>query len=61
MAYYRLYHLQNGRTRTFDEIDAADDESAVRMAEGLRRNRAAEQWCGGQKIACLPASVARES
>ena len=50
MAYYRLYHIKGAHFAGFDEIEAADDVTAVREAERLKKTGHAELWCGGRKI-----------
>jgi hypothetical protein len=39
-----------GRFVGFEEIEAADDAEAVRMAEALPDRHASELWCGKRKI-----------
>lgn len=52
MAYYRLYLLSNpdGRFVGFEEIDAADDVEAVRLAENHSGPQPLELWCGKRKV-----------
>jgi len=52
MAYYRLYLLDGpkGRFVGFEEIEAADDDEAVRHAEALPGSQARELWCGKRKV-----------
>ncbi len=57
MAYYRLYLLDgpNGRFVGFEEIEAADDDEALRRSEALPGNQARELWCGKRKVKTFPA------
>jgi hypothetical protein len=52
VGYYRLYLLDGpkGRFVGFEEIEAADDDEAVRIAEALPDVRARELWCGKRKV-----------
>jgi hypothetical protein len=52
VGYYRLYLLDgpNGRFVGFEEIEAADDVEAVRVAETLPDRQARELWCGKRKV-----------
>ena len=52
MGYYRLYLLDgpDGRFVGFEEIEAADDVEAVRLAERLPGSKARELWCGKRKV-----------
>jgi len=52
VGYYRLYLLDGpkGRFVGFEEIEAADDDEAVRMAEALPDGHARELWCGKRKV-----------
>ena len=52
MGYYRLYMLDgpNGRFVGFEEIEAADDVEAARLAEQLPGAQARELWCGKRKV-----------
>lgn len=57
MAYYRLYLLNDpdGRFIGFEEIDAADDVEAVRLAERHLGPQPLELWCGKRKVRAFPA------
>ncbi|HEY5711212.1 MAG TPA: hypothetical protein VIT38_04885 [Allosphingosinicella sp.] len=57
MAYYRLYRLgePGGRFVGFEEIEAGDDEEAVRLAESHLGRRALELWSGKRKVRAFPA------
>jgi hypothetical protein len=57
VAYYRLYMLgrSDGRFVGFEEIDAADDVEAVRIAEQHRGPQPLELWCGKRKVKSFPA------
>lgn len=59
MGYYRLYLLDNpgGRFVGFEEIEAADDVEAVRIAGGHAGPQALELWCGKRKVKSFPAKV----
>ena len=52
MGYYRLYLLDDpkGRFVGFEEIEAASDEEAVRIARELPGAHARELWCGKRKV-----------
>ncbi|MBV9882624.1 MAG: hypothetical protein JO276_06410 [Sphingomonadaceae bacterium] len=52
MGYYRLYLLDGpeGRFVGFEEIEAADDVEAVRLAEAMPDRHARELWCGKRKV-----------
>jgi hypothetical protein len=52
VGYYRLYLLDSpkGRFVGFEEIEAADDVEAVRMAGALPGGHARELWCGKRKV-----------
>lgn len=58
MAYYRLYLLSGpgGRFVGFEEIDAADDLEAVRVAERHAGEQPLELWCGKRKVKSFPAA-----
>jgi hypothetical protein len=49
---YRLYFLQSvERLISYShEYEAADDERAIRIAEGWREGRPAELWEGARKL-----------
>ena len=57
MTYYRLYLLAspNGRFIGFEEIEAADDVEAVRIAQEHAGRHALELWCGPRRIKSFPA------
>ena len=57
MVYYRLYRLAEpgGRFVGFEEIEAADDVEAARLAEAYAGAQALELWCGKRKIRSFPA------
>ena len=65
MLYYRLYFLSraNGHIERFEEIEAADDGSAVRIARERAGRQPLELWCQGRKVkrfdAAVMAAVAR--
>lgn len=52
MAYYRLYFLSRpeGRFAGFEEIEAADDVEAARLAEAHLGPQPLELWCGKRKV-----------
>jgi hypothetical protein len=50
MSYYRLYLIENGRFVGFEEIDAADDDQALRIAEQRNGTHAVELWCGKRMV-----------
>jgi hypothetical protein len=57
VGYYRLYLLDSpkGRFVGFEEIEAADDAEAVRIAEQLPGARTRELWCGKRKVKAFAA------
>jgi len=55
MAVYKLYHRTNGSFFHFDEIDAADDSEARRLAQALRGEPECELWQGRRRVAVYPA------
>ena len=50
MAYYRLYHVRNGRFCRVDDIQADEDEQAEAQALKHIRSDPAELWCGSRKV-----------
>lgn len=56
LAYYRLYLMAEpgGKFVGFEEIEAADDVEAVRLAEAHPGPQARELWCGKRKVRTLP-------
>jgi len=54
MAAYKLYHRTNGSFFHFDEIDAAHDTEAQRLAEALRADLECELWQGRRCVAVYP-------
>ena len=63
MAYYRLYLLDGpkGRFVGFEEIEAADDVEAVRLAEAVSPAKARELWCGKRKVKTFSAKTAAKN
>jgi hypothetical protein len=59
VGYYRLYLLDGpgGRFVGFEEIEAADDVAAVRIAERHEGPQPLELWCGKRKVKTFPAKV----
>ena len=59
MGYYRLYLLAEpgGKFVGFEEIEAADDVEAVRLAEAHMGAQALELWCGKRKVRTFPAKA----
>jgi len=59
VGYYRLYLLDGpaGRFVGFEEIEAADDVEAVRLARAHKGPQALELWCGKRKVKSFPAKV----
>jgi hypothetical protein len=55
MGYYRLYLIENGRFVGFEEIEAADDADALRIAEQRNGTHAVELWCGKRMVNSLAA------
>ena len=60
MVYYRLYLLSSagGHFVGFEEIQAADDVEAARLAERFRGLHPLELWCGKRRVKSLPAKKA---
>lgn len=58
MAYYRLYRLAEpgGKFVGFEEIEAPDDDDAVRQAEAHVGRQALELWCGKRKVKSFAAT-----
>ena len=56
VAYYRLYRLADpcGKFVGFEEIEAADDAEAARLAEAHCGPQALELWCGKRKVRAFP-------
>jgi hypothetical protein len=54
LPYYRLYHFQKGSIRTFDELEAADDEEAMAIAKRLAVGELSELWQRGRQVASFP-------
>lgn len=53
MARYRLYYLQNGTLAGTDEIEAADDVQASRLAKARLRRETVEIWRDGRRVRTL--------
>jgi hypothetical protein len=62
VGYYRLYLLDGpkGRFVGFEEIEAADDVEAVRIAQALPGRQERELWCGKRKVKNFAAKDAAE-
>lgn len=56
LAYYRLYILSrpDGRFVGFEEIEAADDVEAARLAESHLGRQPLELWCGKRRVKSFP-------
>jgi len=56
VAYYRLYRLADpgGKFVGFEEIEAAGDAEAARLAEAHCGPQALELWCGKRKVRTFP-------
>jgi hypothetical protein len=57
LVYYRLYRLGHpgGRFVGFEEIDAADDVEAARLAEQYCGAHPLELWSGSRRVKSFPA------
>ena len=57
VAYYRLYLLSHSGDHFvgFEEIEAGDDDEAVRLAEAHCGEHPLELWCGKRKVKGFPA------
>lgn len=54
MATYRLYFMDpGGRIDRAADLEAEDDEAAIRLAAGHDAFAAIELWCGDRKICRL--------
>ncbi|HEV2818605.1 MAG TPA: hypothetical protein VGW40_15455 [Allosphingosinicella sp.] len=58
MARYRLYHLENNRLIGRDEIEAADDAEAVRLAKERAEAGVIEVWSGNRRVRTVAARAA---
>ena len=52
MSYYRLYFMgrRSGHIERFEEIEAADDVAAVRIARKQAGHQPLELWCQARKV-----------
>jgi len=59
VAYYRLYLMAEpgGKFVGFQEIEAPDDDSALRLAEAHAGPKPLELWCGNRKVKTFPAKA----
>ena len=59
MSYYRLYFMSraSGHIERFEEIEAADDVAAVRVAREQAGRQPLELWCHGRKVKRFEAAV----
>jgi hypothetical protein len=57
--YYRLYFMDafSGHIEHFREFEAADDSTAVALAEDARGRSPMELWCGNRKVRRWEAAV----
>lgn len=58
MSVHRLYFLRNDKIIRFEEIDAAYDAAAIRIADALR-GQAAELWQTRRRVAKLAELASR--
>ena len=60
MAYYRLYLMdgRSGHVESVIELEASDDDEAVRNAESHRCQVAMELWCSRRKVKHWPPNFA---
>jgi hypothetical protein len=59
MAIYHLYHLRDGELIGSDDIDAADDRTAARIAEAQGRGDLVEIWSSTSKVRVVRPGGAR--
>ena len=59
MSYYRLYFIgrTSGHIERFEEIEAADDVAAVRIARNHAGHQPLELWCRSRKVKRFDATV----
>ncbi len=59
MSFYRLYFMSrgSGHIERFEEIEAADDVEAVRIARKQAGQQPLELWCRHRKVKRFEASV----
>ena len=52
MAFYRIYLLRGPRNEveSFHEFNAEDDDAAITVSEGMRRENAMELWSDHRKV-----------
>ena len=50
MTYFRLYHFEKGRIRSFDELEARDDAEAIVAAKAMVASERAELWQQGRFV-----------
>ena len=52
MAYYRLYLMspRNGHIESFEELEAHDDDDAIRLVSNRPFRRPAELWTFNRKV-----------
>ena len=56
MADYRLYCLDGaGKIEAAEWIAAASDEDAIMIAKSMKKELNCELWCGGHRVATVPA------
>ena len=55
MVFYRIYQLRGPRNEveSFHEFEAENDDAAIAVAEGVRRENAMELWSDHRKIQAL--------
>jgi len=59
MATYHLYHLRDGQLIGSEDIEAADDNVAARLAEDLGRGELVEVWSGESRVRIVRPGGAR--
>ena len=57
MATYHLYYLNRGILVGSDDIEAADDVEAERVAAGRNHGRVVEVWNNHQRVGVIPPHV----
>ncbi len=58
MAYYKLYFVEAGKFRRFEDLRADDDVQAVREAAQRVHGATAELWSGARKVKIFTADNA---
>jgi hypothetical protein len=62
MPYYRLYFIspRSGGIHRFEEVEAADDVDAVRLAGERVGREPMELWCRGRRVKCFEGAAPQQ-